>query len=124
MIRQMPVEPAPCRWALPIAGDAVSEVAGIGADLEPGTLLAAYRAGLFPMRLHAGGPLAWWSPDPRGILPLDVLRAGGGVLLDVQWTTPHLMSLGAIDIPRDAYQRLLDRALAHPLPAVFAGPVE
>jgi len=74
MIRRMPVEPSPCRWALPLAADAVSEVAGIGADLEPGTLLAAYRSGLFPMRLHAGGPVAWWSPDPRGIIPLDALH--------------------------------------------------
>jgi leucyl/phenylalanyl-tRNA--protein transferase len=51
---------------------------GIGADLEPGTLLAAYRSGLFPMRLRderAGHdhPVAWWSPDPRGVLPLDGL---------------------------------------------------
>ena len=47
-----------------------------GADLRPGTLLAAYRAGLFPMGLgRAGkGPMGWWSPDPRGILPLDGLR--------------------------------------------------
>jgi leucyl/phenylalanyl-tRNA--protein transferase len=43
----------------------------VGADLEPGTLLSAYRVGLFPMRLRRGGPLAWWSPDPRGVLPLD-----------------------------------------------------
>jgi len=42
-----------------------------GADLAPGTLLAAYRAGLFPMR--AGRLLGWWSPDPRGVLPLDRL---------------------------------------------------
>ena len=41
-----------------------------GADLEPGTLLAAYRSGLFPMPLGAAaGPMAWWSPDPRGVLP-------------------------------------------------------
>src|SRR5688500_20200293 len=26
------------------------------------------------MPLHRGGPMAWWSPDPRGILPLDGLR--------------------------------------------------
>ena len=26
-------------------------------------------AGLFPMR--ADGVLAWWSPDPRGVIPLD-----------------------------------------------------
>ena len=50
----LPVEPAPTRWALPAPQMVVgTEIAGIGADLEPGTLLAAYRAGLFPMRLHA-----------------------------------------------------------------------
>jgi leucyl/phenylalanyl-tRNA--protein transferase len=44
----------------------------LGADLEPGTLLAAYRAGVFPMPLDLDdGLLGWWSPDPRGILPLD-----------------------------------------------------
>lgn len=26
------------------------------------------------MRLARGGPLAWWSPDPRGIVPLDGVR--------------------------------------------------
>lgn len=47
------------------------EVVGVGADLAPGTLLGAYRAGLFPM--PEGRKLAWWSPNPRGILPLDGL---------------------------------------------------
>ncbi len=46
-------------------------VVALGADLEPGTLLAAYRSGLFPMRIE--GQLAWWSPDPRGVLPFDGL---------------------------------------------------
>ena len=32
-------------------------------------MLGAYADGLFPMRVD--GVLAWWSPDPRGILPLD-----------------------------------------------------
>lgn len=44
-----------------------------GADLEPGTLLAAYQAGCFPMpldRRHIG----WFSPDPRGILLPSRLR--------------------------------------------------
>ena len=54
------------------AGD--SEVVGVGADLEPGTLVAAYRTGLFPMRTERGGPIGWWSPDPRGVLDLDDLR--------------------------------------------------
>ncbi|MCB1004513.1 MAG: leucyl/phenylalanyl-tRNA--protein transferase, partial [Acidimicrobiales bacterium] len=46
----------------------------IGADLEPGTLLAAYRSGLFPMPLRRPRAVGWWSPDPRGIIPLDGLR--------------------------------------------------
>lgn len=45
--------------------------AAIGGDLEPGTLLAAYRAGLFPMPLGRRGRLGWWSPDPRGVLPVE-----------------------------------------------------
>ena len=224
----MPVEPPPCSWALPVPEAAAdSEVAGVGADLEPGTLLAAYRRGLFPMRLQRGGPVAWWSPDPRGVLPLDrlhvsrslarsrrrfvvtvdtafeaVVRAcadparphgwidetfveaygrlhrlgwahsvevwergaggqlagglyglaiggmfaaeskfhrvtdaskvalvalvellredGAGRLLDVQWATPHLASLGVVDVSRERYGQLLEAALRLPLPAVFA----
>ena len=46
---------------------------GVGADLEPGTILSAYRSGLFPMPVRRG-LLAWWSPDPRAIIPLDGLR--------------------------------------------------
>jgi len=224
----VPVEPPPSRWALPSAANAGNaEIAGVGADLAPGTLLAAYRQGLFPMRLQARGPiglgpLGWWSPDPRGVLPLDgllvsrslrrstrrfeirvdtefeavmrgcadprrphgwidrkfitaytalhelgwahsvetwqvdgnahdtlvgglygvsvgglfaaeskfhrvtdaskvavvalvdLLRAGGGVLLDVQWTTPHLASLGAMDVSRTRYLELLAGAIARP----------
>ena len=45
---------------------------GVGADLEPGTILGAYRRGLFPMPVS--GHLGWWSPDPRGILPIDGLH--------------------------------------------------
>lgn len=41
-----------------------------GGDLEPGTLLAAYRSGIFPWP-DREGRLLWWSPDPRAILPLD-----------------------------------------------------
>lgn len=43
----------------------------MGADLEPGTLLAAYRCGIFPMPV--GARTAWWAPDPRAVLPLDGL---------------------------------------------------
>jgi leucyl/phenylalanyl-tRNA---protein transferase len=59
---------------LPSPAETDGEVVGVGADLEPGTLLAAYRGGLFPMPLRRGGDVAWWSPDPRGVIPLDALR--------------------------------------------------
>jgi leucyl/phenylalanyl-tRNA--protein transferase len=214
-----PVEPPPSRWAFPPASAADEDgIVGLGADLAPGTLLAAYRQGVFPMHLQRRH-LAWWSPDPRGILPLDGLRisrslakstrryeirvdtafeavvdgcadpsrvggwinpdirrayvdlhrlgwahsvetwttdgalvgglygvaigglfagesmfhrerdaskvalvalverlrAGGGSLLDIQWATPHLMSLGAVAVPRVRYLELLAEALARPL---------
>jgi len=188
-------------------------------------VLAAYRAGLFPMPVGADGPLGWWSPDPRGVVPLDGLRVSrslrrscrrfdvrvdtacdaviaacadprrphgwisaevqaayrqlhrlgwvhsveawadgelvGGLygvaiggffagesmfhrrtdaskvalvalvdllgsdglldrLLDVQWCTPHLAGLGAVELPRPAYLTRLARALEKPLPAAFA----
>ena len=40
------------------------------------------------------------------------LRTGGFALLDCQFITDHLASLGAIEIGRDAYVALLDSALA------------
>lgn len=40
------------------------------------------------------------------------LRAGGFMLLDTQFTTPHLESLGARAVPRAHYHELLDRALS------------
>ena len=71
-----PVEPPPSAYAFGDVGaaDAGEELLGVGADLEPGTVLAAYRAGLFPMPLSRRGAVGWWSPDPRGVLPLPALR--------------------------------------------------
>jgi len=189
-------------------------VVAVGGDLEPGTVLQAYRRGMFPMKL-ADGRLGWWSPLRRGVIPVDSLvisrslrrstrrytvtfdvdfesviegcadparphgwidsemrdaytrlhRLGwvhsvetwsddgtlvGGLygvaigrlfagesmfhravdaskvalvalvelmsahpdaLLDVQWVTPHLGSLGAVEVGRDEYIRMLSRAL-------------
>ena len=42
------------------------------------------------------------------------LRHGGFALLDTQFTTPHLESLGARTVSRTQYHALLDRALARP----------
>ncbi len=71
----MPPEPPPTDWQFPSACTADEHgLVGIGADLEPGTLLAAYRSGLFPMPISRRRPIGWWSPDPRGVLPLDALK--------------------------------------------------
>jgi len=40
------------------------------------------------------------------------LKHGGFKLLDTQFLTDHLASLGAVEIPREEYHRLLDKALA------------
>jgi len=65
-----------CTWSFPPSAQwPDQDVVATGADLDPATLIGAYRHGLFPMELQARGrALAWWSPDPRGIVPLDRLR--------------------------------------------------
>jgi leucyl/phenylalanyl-tRNA--protein transferase len=192
-------------------------------------VLLAYRSGIFPMPLQRESLMAWWSPDPRAVIPLDALRVsrslrrslrgfeirvdsafedvidacadprrpgrwinadiraayvrlhelgwahsveawsrrdgglagglygvaigglfagesmfhratdaskaalvalvgfllddgadGAGRVLDVQWQTPHLASLGAVEIARSEYLRRLERALPLALPPVFA----
>ncbi|MEY2454593.1 MAG: leucyl/phenylalanyl-tRNA---protein transferase [Acidimicrobiaceae bacterium] len=42
-----------------------------------------------------------------------------GRLLDVQWLTPHLESIGAVEIARARYLQMLDTALELPLPRAF-----
>ena len=226
----MPVEPPPSPWAFPPADAVEGDLQAVGADLAPGTILAAYRQGLFPMavelpRSSRSSDMAWWSPDPRGVLPLDGLRvtrsmrqsarhfevrvdtafdavvagcadpgrsgawideriasayadlhrlgwahsveawrdgelagglygiAVGGLfagesmftrvrdaskvalmglvdlltdehadrrLLDTQWQTPHLATLGVVEVSRRTYLDRLEQALALPLPAAFA----
>ena len=52
-----------------------SDLLALAGDLEPSTVIDAYRRGMFPMGVsELGDRLGWWSPDPRGILPLDGLR--------------------------------------------------
>ncbi len=71
-----PVEPPATQWLLDVArADPGEDLVAAGADLEPGTLLTAYRVGLFPMGLgrHGSGATGWWSPDPRGVIPHGAL---------------------------------------------------
>ena len=41
--------------------------------LSPDLLIAAYSEGVFPMALD-DGEIGWFSPDPRGVLPLDTFH--------------------------------------------------
>src|SRR4051812_7697989 len=60
-----PVEPLPTSWVFDLSGIAEGEdLVAVGGDLRAGTLLEAYRSGLFPMGLgeHGRRPMGWWSP--------------------------------------------------------------
>jgi leucyl/phenylalanyl-tRNA--protein transferase len=107
-------------WAeLVLGGDPASTPVAVGGGLDPATLLGAYRAGMFPWPAedaaaageHAdrfgaavasgwiptlpgtvGAPLAlpWWSPDPRGVLPVDRVRLRRSLRARIRgcgWTT-------------------------------------
>lgn len=69
----MPVEPIPSRFDLPDPADADGDVVAVGGDLAPGTILQAYRKGMFPMHLE-DGHLGWWCPIDRTVIPLQGLR--------------------------------------------------
>lgn len=44
---------------------------GSSFQLTPGEVLRGYRAGAFPMAHGPRGAIAWFSPDPRALLPLE-----------------------------------------------------
>jgi leucyl/phenylalanyl-tRNA--protein transferase len=126
----VPIEPPPSPWVFPpLDGADPDGPVAIGGDLEPGTLLNAYRHGLFPMPVGRRGRLGWWSPDPRAILPLEefhrsrtlsrsmrhfelrvdtafesVVRACGDPRRPHGWITPDIVA---------AYCRLHDLGWAH-----------
>lgn len=72
--RPQPV--AETQWRLPRPDEfRKGDLVALGGDLEPSTIINGYRRSIFPMKVTAlQDVLAWWSPDPRGILPLDGLR--------------------------------------------------
>lgn len=132
MTDAVPVEPPPTAWELPDpASSGPDELVGVGADLAPGTLLAAYRRGLFPMPVRRS--VGWWSPARRGVIPLDGLRVSRSLRRSVRsfevrvdtafdevvaacadprrkgrWITPPIVA---------AYRRLFDLGWAHSVEA-------
>jgi leucyl/phenylalanyl-tRNA---protein transferase len=72
---------SPWSFAAEDAGD--RDLVGAGADLQPGTVLAAYRSGVFPMPVDDGAML-WWSPASRAILPLSNVRVSRSLARSVQ----------------------------------------
>ncbi len=80
----------PSRWFLPdpATGDETG-VVGLGADLEPGTLVDAYRRGVFPWP-HGRLTLPWFSPDPRAVLRPQRVRVSRSLARSLRrsgWTT-------------------------------------
>lgn len=67
-----PLPPSRFRFPDPARADGEGLLAE-GGDLEPSTLIAAYRAGIFPWP-HDAHELLWWSPDPRAVLEPDALH--------------------------------------------------
>lgn len=99
----------------------------IGGDLEPATIIEAYRNGAFPMPLD--GVLAWWSPTRRGVLLPGGLRVSRSLRrsarkLQVTYDTDFAGVIDACADPsrphgwisadiRAAYVRLHDLGWAH-----------
>jgi leucyl/phenylalanyl-tRNA--protein transferase len=129
-----PIEPPPSRFVMPDPSDieAGDDLVAIGADLEPGTLLAAYRSGLFPMPVdprRRRSKMAWFSPDPRGVIPLDGLHVSRSLRrsmrrFDVTMDTRFREVMRACGDPRrpgrwitdpivDAYTILFDLGWGH-----------
>jgi leucyl/phenylalanyl-tRNA--protein transferase len=57
----------------PIETSDENGLVAIGGDLEACSLKLAYGRGIFPWPISREFPLAWFSPDPRGILDFDDL---------------------------------------------------
>lgn len=116
-----------------------SDIVAVGADLEPATLLAAYRAGLFPMPFDRRR-IAWFSPDPRAILPLDGLQVSRSLRrsvakFDAAVDTRFREVMEACGDPNrpgawingefvDAYERLHELGWAHSIEVLDPGSGE
>ncbi len=86
------------------------EVYRPGSDELVGGLYGVHIAGLF-----AGESMFHTDTDASKVALVHLvewLRDVGVTLVDVQWVTPHLASLGVIAIPRDEYLAHLHEAVS------------
>jgi leucyl/phenylalanyl-tRNA--protein transferase len=66
------IEPPPTGIVFPDPRDAVEGIVAVGTDFRPGTLLTAYRSGIFPWpHGKTNKQVLWFSPEERMIYPLD-----------------------------------------------------
>ncbi|MDO5500682.1 MAG: leucyl/phenylalanyl-tRNA--protein transferase [Propionibacteriaceae bacterium] len=90
-----------------------------GAGRLCGGLYGVSLGGLFAGESMFHDPVHGRDASKVALLGLvDVLTGDGvpGRLLDVQWQTPHLASLGVIEVPRARYLELLGHARELPAP--------
>lgn len=123
----MPIEPPLTPWEFPAPSAESDDLVALGADLEPGTILAAYRRGIFPMPID--NELGWWCPRRRGVLQLADLRVSRSLTksmrrYEVRVNTAFPEVIAACGDPlrpggwiddrmRAAYERLHDLGWAH-----------
>ena len=108
------------RWITPEVAGAYGELHRLGwaHSIEAWTPEGELAGGLYGV--HLGGLFAGESMFHRRTDASKValvglvghLRAIGATLLDVQWATPHLRSLGVVEVRRTTYLKLLEHAVA------------
>ena len=82
--------------------------------------------GLFAGRVDVP-PRAERDASKVAVVALVELLGADGVpdrLLDVQWCTPHLATLGVVEVPRAEYLRRLEAALGRPAPRGLGSAAE
>jgi leucyl/phenylalanyl-tRNA--protein transferase len=100
---------------------------GVVHSVEAWTLDGQLAGGLYGVSVGGlfAGESMFHSPDIGRdaskvalVALVEILRSAGaaGRLLDVQWLTPHLGSLGVVEVPRPRYLELLEAALPLPQP--------
>ena len=109
----------PHGWITPAFVDAYAELHRLGWAHSFETYLDGHLVGgLYGVRiagLFAGESMFSDATDASKVALVslvDWLNQSGATLLDVQWTTPHLASVGAIDVPRSQYLEMLAAAVA------------